>query len=124
MNVGKTLGLPQAFFNLVCMHIYCSCRTHTHAMRLLRFLLHGKALHLIASFCHAYSILCCYVNRSFLPAGKCRDTLYMRIQSMVAKRGLTNQPNVYTPMRKSRLKYSTAAFQSIQQFWLQFDICS
>ena len=44
------------------------------------------------------------------------------IQSMVAKRGLTNRANVHTPMWKSHLKNSTAEFQSIQQFWLQLDI--
>ena len=47
-------------------------------------------------------------------------------QSMVAKRGCTNQANVHTPiyMWKSRLNHSTAEFQSIQQFWLQLDIVS
>ena len=45
-------------------------------------------------------------------------------QSMVAKRGLTNQANIHTHMWKSRLKHSTAEFQSIQQFWLQLDIVS
>ena len=47
------------------------------------------------------------------------------VQSMVAKRSLTNRANVYTPMwKKSSLKHSTAEFQSIQQFWLQLDIVS
>ena len=45
-------------------------------------------------------------------------------QSMVAKRGLTNRANVHTPIWKTRLKYNTAEFQSIQQFWLQLDIVS
>ena len=35
------------------------------------------------------------------------------MQSMVAKRGLTNHANVHTHMWKSRLKHSTAEFQSI-----------
>ena len=41
-------------------------------------------------------------------------------QSMVAKRGHTNQANVHTPtcVWKRRLKHSTAEFQSIQQFLL------
>ena len=34
------------------------------------------------------------------------------IQNTVAKRGLTNQANIDTPMWKSRLKSSTAEFQS------------
>ena len=46
------------------------------------------------------------------------------IQSMAAKRGLTNQENVYTPRWKSRLKHSAAEFQLMQQFWLQLVIVS
>ena len=42
---------------------------------------------------------------------------------MVAKRGLSNQANVHTPMWKCS-KHSKAEFQSIQQFWLQLDIVS
>ena len=45
-----------------------------------------------------------------------RGEQIFHIQSMVAKRGLTNWSNVHTPMWKSRLKHSTAEFQSIQQF--------
>ena len=44
--------------------------------------------------------------------------------SMVAQRGLTNRANVHTLCEKSRLKHSAAEFQSIQQFWLQWDIVS
>ena len=47
-------------------------------------------------------------------------------QSMAAERALTNVQTVKRsyPMLKSRLKYSTAEFQSNQQFWLQLDIIS
>ena len=51
---------------------------------------------------------------------------HVHVQSMVAKRGLTNWANVHTPTvrEQNRLKHSTAEFQqfSIQQFWLQLDI--
>ena len=44
-------------------------------------------------------------------------------QSVVAKRGLTNQANVHTPTfcvcGKGHLKHSVAEFQSIQQLRLQ-----
>ena len=63
----------------------------------------------------------------FWPTGKymihcIRGDQISHIQSMVAKRGFTNQANVHTSMWKSHLKHSTAQFQSIQQFWLQLDI--
>ena len=45
-------------------------------------------------------------------------------QSIVAKRRLTNQANIHTPMTTSHLKHSIAEFQSIQQFGLQLDIVS
>ena len=44
------------------------------------------------------------------------------VQSMVAKRCLTNRANVHTPMWKRYLKHSAAEFQSIQQFLMQLDI--
>ena len=48
-------------------------------------------------------------------------TKFPIIQSMVAKRGLTNWTNVHTSMWKSRLKHSIADFQLIQQYWLQLN---
>ena len=55
----------------------------------------------------------------FLPAGKyvIHGDQISHLQSMVAKRGLTNRANVYTPMWKCRLKHSTAEFQWIQQIF-------
>ena len=64
-------------------------------------------------------------GRDFFSNREIRDTgirgdQISHILCMVAKRGLINRANVHTPMWKSRLKHSTAEFQSIQQFWLQF----
>ena len=53
----------------------------------------------------------------------CHDQI-SNFQSMAAKRGLTNQASVYTPMWKSHSKQSMAEFRSIQQLWLQLDIIS
>ena len=67
-------------------------------------------------------------NLFFWPTGKyvihcIRGDQMSDVQSMVAKRGLTNRANVHT-LCKSCLKHSPAEFQSLQQFWLQLDIVS
>ena len=52
------------------------------------------------------------------------DQIY-HTKSMVAKRGLTNQANVHTPVcEQNCLKHSVEELQSIHQFWLQLDIVS
>ena len=84
--------------------------------------------HRSASKSVQWCVFCLFYFRPsfFLLVGKyvihcIRRDQISHVQSMVAKRGLTNQANVHTPtcMWTSCLKHSTAEFESIQQLWLQ-----
>ena len=99
-------------FFAVCVHLFDPPRL---GPKNIRFLVIGR-------------LQKCAVTRSFLikifANGEIRDyviyvvtIIFPIIQSMVAKRGLTNWANVHTPLWKSRLKHSTAEIQSIKQFW-------